>query len=107
MTMWPQVMEQFERWPGREPLGIAPGISLLAAALRDLGTTAPAELTAERWSRLVSRSTATLARLIELSTSTDATLARDARAGAALLSPLLKKMTDEVTVRLGKTWRTP
>lgn len=103
---WPLVAGHFARWQGREPLAIRPAIHLLRHELAALGTTLPVELTSERWAALLTAGTAALARLIELGSSTDDTLARDAREGAQELAPLLEQMAGDLTQKLSKSWRT-
>jgi hypothetical protein len=102
-----EALWHFERWDGETPVAIAGGIRM---AERVVAETSPrdrseSKIEPDRWARLLTRATFALARLIELSQSTDTFVRETAEENAALLAPVLKDLMGTSTTRLAKGWR--
>lgn len=98
---------ELSAWSGRAPRDLDTSIGLLRHLVEAAQRELPSELTRERWAQLVSSTTATLARLVELTATGSAEVARDAQLSAAELAPLVAKMAGELTLKLSKGWKKP
>jgi hypothetical protein len=101
--LWPSIAGHLERWRGSEPLALTPGIRLLERGLELVGPEDAPD--PARWAQVLDAGTGALARLVELSHDSDATVAEAASDRAAVLAPLLTKMAGESTQKLARIWR--